>query len=75
MARPPEEAAMTIRLTDEQHVWDCRWATLGPGRIWHVQDCEKKIAWMCERCPGAPRPVTDEECAGCLFWERDPLVH
>ena len=66
---------MSDRLTDEQHVWDCRWATLGNDHTWLLQQPRKEIPWVCERQPGRPRPVNDETCGDCPCWERDPLVH
>ena len=65
---------MPDRLTNEQRVWDCRWAKLANDRARRPQDAGHESPWLCERETGAPRPVTEQECARCAFWELDPLV-
>ena len=51
-------------------VWDCRWSHLG-YRLAAVPDGQRPEAllWMCVRLRTPGRPVTEEECARCEFWE------
>jgi len=51
-------------------VWDCRWSHLG-YRLAAVPDGQRPEAllWMCVRPRTPRRPVTEEECARCEFWE------
>jgi len=59
------EASESIR-----SVWDCRWGGLG-YRLADVPDGQrpKALFWMCVRQRECSRPVTEEECGHCEFWE------
>lgn len=52
----------------QQTVWGCRWSR--PGyRLSGVKESEQpESVWVCVRT-GQRRPVTNEECETCHYWE------
>jgi hypothetical protein len=64
---------MPDRLTGEQPVWECRWSALG-GVSSASEPPRREYTWWCQRTPGAARPVMDNDCERCPFWEQDPLI-
>ena len=66
----------------QQHPWNCRWLRL-TSQFVGIPELEQldSSLWVCVRprrgrltvnC--APAQVTEEECAGCGFWEEDHLL-
>ena len=57
-----------------QPIWDCRWSR--PGHRLHgvEQRSQPESLWVCARTPGRLRPVTDEECEECGFWETEEFI-
>jgi hypothetical protein len=67
---------MADMLTDGQHVEQCRWTRLAGVRTpLRLGNARLSIIRACNREPGGRRPVEDDECAGCIHWEPDPLPH
>lgn len=65
---------MNTGIATLQTIWDCRWSRLG-CRLHGVERQHTEPPWACVRYPGQRRPVTDQECEECEFWEtRDPDV-
>ena len=56
-------------ITPLQTIWDCRWSRFNyrPNDA-HEHEPPESL-WVCVRHPGLRRPVTEDECAGCAFWE------
>jgi hypothetical protein len=50
-----------------QTIWDCRWSRLDP-RAFDVDELQPVNPWVCVR-RGDRRPVTEEECESCPYWE------
>jgi hypothetical protein len=50
-----------------QTIWDCRWSRLRP-RAFDVEPRRPTNPWVCVR-GGDRRPVTEEECGNCPYWE------
>ena len=65
-------------IKDVQHPWNCRWVRLASQFVGIPELEQPDGLWVCVRprrgrltvrC--APPHVTEEECAGCGFWEAD----
>lgn len=55
-----------------QPISDCRWSQL---RLQIVEDRKQpESRWACMRNPGRRRPVTEEECEECGFWETGEFI-
>lgn len=56
-----------------QTPWDCRFSR--PGyRLTNVHAAQQpESPWVCVRVDGVRRPVTEQECANCKFWEMDDV--
>lgn len=60
---------MRVKAITEQTIWDCRWSRLERPRH-GIRDTEQpQTQWVCIRRPHGRRPVTDEKCETCEFWE------
>ena len=57
-----------------QTPWDCRWSR--PGyRLTNLRDeHQPESPWVCVRGERGRRPVTEQECANCEFWEMDDFA-
>lgn len=64
---------MAQSIANAQHVWNCRWSKLGYRLSRTNERDQPEGPWMCVRQPETRRPVTEEECAQCKFWETDPI--
>jgi hypothetical protein len=57
---------------DGKAPWNCRWSRVGHQVIGIPQEDQPEGLWLCARLSNLyPRHVTEEECAGCQFWEPD----
>lgn len=54
---------------EAQALWNCMWVRVGHPFVGVSKRPDD--LWLCVRPPGRPRYVTEEECAGCRFWECD----
>ena len=70
------EAAMK----DVQYPWNCQWARLACQVVSIPEREQSDDLWVCMRprrgrltVSCAPPHVTEEECAGCDFWEAEPV--
>lgn len=56
-------------MTPLQTIWDCRWSRFNhrPGGTRDLKPPDS--LWVCVREPGIRRPVTEDECADCAYWE------
>jgi hypothetical protein len=55
-----------------QPIWDCRWSQ-PPLQI--LEDRKQpESRCVCVRTPGRRRPVTEEECEDCGFWETGEFI-
>ena len=54
-----------------QAPWNCMWVRLGHPFVGFARWDQPDDLWLCVRPPGPARYVTEEECAGCRFWELD----
>lgn len=64
-----------------QSPWNCRWARLAQQLVVIPEQEQPEGLWVCVRprrgrltVDGAPPYVTEEECAGCEFWELAAMV-
>ena len=70
----PKVAAATL-----QTLWDCRWSrppgnhAPGPSEPGAGVDGAPSGTWVCIR-PGGRRPVTEDECEGCEYWESGDTI-
>ena len=60
---------MATRIAILHTAWDCRWSR--PDHRLHgvEQRSQPESLWVCARTPGRQRPMTEEECEKCGFWE------
>jgi hypothetical protein len=62
--------APRVATTTLQTIWDCRWSRLNPAAF-DVEPLQRGDPWVCVR-RGDRRPVTEEECENCPYWEEMP---
>ena len=55
-----------------QTIWDCRWSR--DRRQFVEKRQQPESCWVCVRSPGRRRPVTEEACEECGFWEPETFV-
>ena len=54
-----------------QPIWDCRWSQVIPPASGVGGPTLPEAFWVCERPPEPRRPVTEQHCQQCEFWEAE----
>jgi hypothetical protein len=57
-------------IATQQTAWECKWSRPGFRLAGVEESLQPESVWVCVRT-GERRPVSDDRCEQCPYWEQD----